>query len=305
MSAGVALATKRPAAPTARTPMANAGALLVLPGCLAITACLLIPLGYILCLGFNASQPGMVHLTNKVTVANYLRFLAAPFYWRVLGKTIYLACATTILCAGFGMALALSIWRARPSRRGMLLIVVLSPLLVSIVTRTYGWMVMLGDNGVINSILLKLRLISGPLALMFNDGAVIVGLLHVFLPLMVIPILTALDRIDPAVPEAASTLGAGPFTTAYEVIVPLAAPGLIAGITIVFSLAMSSYITPALMGGPNSGVMTTLVYQQFVVTFDWQFGSVVVAILLAGSMTIVGLMLFEFARRTRGWMRRP
>lgn len=300
MSESAALAAK----PEARRRILGSHAFLVLPACLVIAACLLIPLGYVLCLGFNASQPGMVHLTDKVTLANYVRFIAAPFYWRVLGKTIYIAGATTILCAGFGMVLALSIWRAKRSRRGMLLIIVLSPLLVSIVTRTYGWMIMLGDNGVINSILWSLGLTSGPLPLMFNDGAVIVGLLHVFLPLMVIPILTALDRIDPAVPEAAGTLGAGRFTIAHKVILPLAAPGLMAGITIVFSLAMSSYVTPALMGGPNSGVITTLVYQQFVVTFDWQFGSVVVAILLAASMTIVGLILFEFSRRTHAWMRR-
>jgi putative spermidine/putrescine transport system permease protein len=149
---------------------------------------------------------------------------------------------------------------------------------------------------------MTLGLIRTPLHLMFTDGAVIVGLLHVFLPLMVLPILTALDRIDPNVPQAATTLGASRFTTATQVILPLATPGLVSGVTIVFSLAMSSYITPALMGGPDSGMITTLIYQQFVVTFNWQFGAVLVAILLTVSLVLVGAILFEASRRTRKWM---
>jgi putative spermidine/putrescine transport system permease protein len=222
----------------------------------------------------------------------------------VMGKTIYIATVTTALCVTFGFMLALSIWQAPASRRGIIIIVVLSPLLVSIVTRTFGWMLVLGDSGLINSALIYAGFIRQPLHLMFNDGAVIVGLLHVFLPLMVLPILTALERIDPAVPEAAGTLGAGRLTIAMRIILPLTSSGIVAGVIIVFSLSMSSYITPALMGGTDSGMITTLIYQQFVVTFNWQFGSVLVAMLLATSLIIVGLVLVEFARRTRKWMRR-
>src|SRR5207248_2976373 len=154
---------------------------------------------------------------GNFTLANYIRFLSSPFYLRVLGKTIYLAAITTALCGVFGSILAMAIWRAPARWRGAIIIVVISPLLVSIVTRTFGWMIVLG-------------------------------------------------------------------------------------VTIVFSLAMSSYITPALMGGPDSGMITTLIYQQFVVTFNWQFGAVLVAILLAVSLVLVGATLFEFGRRTRKWM---
>ncbi|WP_315835783.1 ABC transporter permease [Bradyrhizobium prioriisuperbiae] len=277
-------------------------ALLLVPACVVVGACLVVPLSYVLALGFNPPRPGTVELSDNLTVANYLRFLTTPFYWRVVGKTIYLSTVTTALCAILGIVLACSIWRTKPSRRGILLIIVLSPLLVSIVTRTFGWMVVLGDNGLINSLLMGLGLIRSPYPLMFNDGAVIVGLLHVFLPLMVIPVLASLERIDPSVPQAASTLGAGQLTIALRIVLPLASPGLVAGITIVFSLSMSSYVTPALMGGPDSGMITTLIYQQFVVTFNWQFGSVLVAMLLATSMTLVGLMFYEFGRRTRTWI---
>jgi len=279
-------------------------ALLLMPACLVVGACLVVPLGYLLALGFNPPRPGTVDLSGYLTAANYVRLLTAPFYWRVIGKTIYLSAVTTALCAILGFILASSIWRTKPSRRGILLIIVLSPLLVSIVTRTFGWMVVLGDNGLINSLLMGLGLIKSPYSLMFNDGSVIIGLLHVFLPLMVIPVLTSLERIDPSVPQAASTLGAGQLTIALRIVAPLASPGLVAGTTIVFSLSMSSYVTPALMGGPDSGMITTLIYQQFVVTFNWQFGSVLVATLLATSMTVVGLVFYEFGRRTRAWMAR-
>ena len=280
----------------------NGYTLLLVPACIVIGSFLIIPLAYILLMSLNLPRPGSVALSSKITLANYLHFFASSFDWRVMRKTIYIATATTTLCAALGLILAAAIWQTRPSRRGGALIIVLSPLLVSIVTRTYGWMIILGDNGLINETLKRLGLIAHPLPLMFNDGAVIIGLVHVFLPLMVIPIFTALERIDPVVPQAARTLGAGRLMVAFRIVLPMLSPGLVAGVTIVFSLAMSSYVTPALMGGPNSGVITTLIYQQFVVTFNWQFGSVLVAMLLAASMGIVGLILFEYGRRTKTWL---
>lgn len=276
--------------------------LLILPAGIVVAAFLLIPLGYVLCFSLNQSRPGVFAFSSDLTLTNYIRFASSPFYWRVLGKTIYIATTTTMLTMTLGSVLALSLWRMPARWRGMALVVVLSPLLVSIVTRTFGWMVVLGDNGLINSALMWSGAISQPLHLMFTDGAVIVGLVHVFLPLMVLPILSALDRIDPAIPQAAGTLGAGHVTTALRITLPMASPGLVAGGTIVFSLSMSSYITPALMGGTDSGMITTLIYQQFVVTFNWQFGSVLVAVVLATSLAVVGIVFFEFGRRTKAWM---
>jgi putative spermidine/putrescine transport system permease protein len=285
-------------------PRLGSSAALVIPACIVVAAALIVPLAYMLLLSLNRSRPGIIELSGNFTVANYVRVLSSSFYLRVLGKTVYLAGIATASCAIFGSMLAMAIWRAPPRLRGIMIIVVISPLLVSIVTRTFGWMIVLGDNGLINSALMTLGLIRQPLHLMFTDGAVIVGLLHVFLPLMVLPILTTLDRIDPNVPQAARTLGASRFTIATRIVMPLSAPGLVSGVTIVFSLAMSSYITPALMGGPDSGMITTLIYQQFVVTFNWQFGATLVAILLAVSLIVTAAVLFEFSRRTGKWMAR-
>jgi putative spermidine/putrescine transport system permease protein len=280
----------------------GASAVLTMPACIVIAAGIVLPLAYMLVLSVQTPDPGEVVLTTNFTAANYLKFFTSPFYWNVLVKTIWVASATTALCAFLGLTLAVSMWLTSPRWRGLCVIAVISPLLVSIVTRAFGWMVVLGDYGLINSLLIHLGIITTPLRMMFTNFAIIVGLVHVFLPLMTLPILTSLDRVDRNIPEAASSLGAGALTIGIRILLPLVIPGLVSGITMVFSLSMSSYILPALMGGADSGMITTLIYQQFVVTFNWQFGAALVAILLATSLGIVGLLIFETSRRTRKWM---
>jgi putative spermidine/putrescine transport system permease protein len=280
----------------------GASAVLTMPACIVIAAGVVLPLAYMLILSVQAPDPGEVEFTANFTAANYLKFFTSPFYWNVLLKTIWVASVTTALCAFLGLTLAVSIWLTSSRWRGLCVIAVISPLLVSIVTRAFGWMVVLGDNGLINSVLIHLGIFATPRHMMFTNFAIIVGLVHVFLPLMTLPILTSLDRVDRNIPEAASSLGAGALTIGVEILLPLVIPGLVSGITMVFSLTMSSYILPALMGGADSGMITTLIYQQFVVTFNWQFGAALVAILLATSLGIVSLLIFETSRRTRKWM---
>jgi len=257
-----------------------------------------------LILSIQAPDPGEVVLTTSFTAVNFVKFFSSSFYLGVLLKTIWVASATTALCALLGFTLAISMWRTSARWRGLCVIAVISPLLVSIVTRAFGWMVVLGDNGLINSLLLHLGIIKAPIHMMFTNVAIIIGLVHVFLPLMTLPILTSLDRIDRNIPEAAGSLGASALTIGVKILLPMVTPGLVSGITMVFSLSMSSYILPALMGGADSGMITTLIYQQFVVTFNWQFGAALVAVLLATSLGIVGLLIFETSRRTNKWMAR-
>lgn len=276
-------------------------ALLLLPGCVTVAALLLVPVLYLVALSFNPPVTGEVALTTQLTARSYLR-LADWFYLRVLLRTIWISAATTGITAVLGVALALSLWRTPARWKGLLMVVVLAPLLVSIVARTFGWMLILGDNGVINGLLRWVGLLTEPVHMMFTQGAVIAGLVHVFLPFMVLCVLAAADRIDPAIPEAAGTLGAGAFTTFREVILPLLNPGIVAGVTIVFSLSMSSYVTPALMGGPNAGVLTTLIYQQLVVTYDWHFAAALVVVLLATTLLLIGTLIYLNARGTRAWL---
>ena len=277
-------------------------AILTMPACIVIAGGIVFPLAYMLTLSLQVPDPGDATLTTNFTAASYLKFFSSPFYWSVLFKTIWVASVTTVVCAFLGLTLAVSIWLTPSKWRGLCVLAVISPLLISIVTRAYGWMVVLGDYGLVNNLLVHLGIITTPLRLMFTNSAIIVGLVHVFLPLMTLPILTSLDRIDRNIPEAASSLGAGALTIGIRILLPMVSPGLVSGITMVFSLSMSSYILPALMGGADSGMMTTLIYQQFVVTYNWQFGAALVAILLATSLGIVALLIFETGRRTRKWM---
>lgn len=287
---------------TTRRRAASAGWLAAPPFAFLALA-LLLPVGYLMAQSFKPALPGAIGLDGETTLANYARFVSQPFYYGTLIKTVWVAGLTTLITALIGFALALVIWTAPPRRRGFWMLVALSPLLVNIVTRTYGWMILLGDRGLINRVLMATGLTEAPVPMMYTSGAVIVGLVHVFLPFMALCILTSLDKIDPMVPEAARTLGASAATILREILLPLSIPGLASGITIVFSLAISSYVTPALMGGSRSGMLTTFIYQQFAVTFDWRFGAVLVTMLLGVTLVTLGAILAISGRLTRDWRR--
>jgi putative spermidine/putrescine transport system permease protein len=159
----------------------------------------------------------------------------------------------------------------------------------------------LGDKGVLNTLLIGVGLLDEPVKIMYTPAAVLIGLVHVFLPFMVLSLLGSLDRIDPALSEAAGSLGASRWATFRHVLLPLAVPGMASGSIIVFSLAMSSYVTPALMGGSRSGVLTTFIYQQFSVTMNWHFGATLVAILLGATLLVLCAILSWAGWHTRHW----
>ncbi|WP_304306505.1 ABC transporter permease [Pseudacidovorax intermedius] len=285
-------------APARRRPPVG---LLVLPGLALLVLGLFLPLGQVLWMSLNPPEPGVIAPVAELTLDNYARLMRSDFYLGIVGRTLWLSALTTLLTAVFGMVLGLSVWRARPSVRGLLLVMILAPLLVSIVARTYGWVVLLGDKGALNSVLMALGLTDEPLRIMYTQPAVLIGLVHVFLPFMVLSLLGALDRIDPLLTEAAATLGASRWHVFRHVILPLAVPGLASGTIIVFSLSMSSYVTPALMGGSRSGLMTTFIYQQFSVTMNWHFGATMVAVLLAATLALLLAVVGWSRWYTRQW----
>lgn len=274
---------------------------LVLPGLLLLVLGLFLPLAQVLWMGLNPADTGEIVPVMELTLDNYLRLLRSDFYLGIVLKTLWVSALTTLITAMLGLSLGLSVWRAKPTMKGLLLVVILAPLLVSIVARTYGWVVLLGDKGALNGVLLGLGWIEESLKIMYTTPAVLVGLVHVFLPFMVLSLLGALDRIDLSLIEAATTLGASRWAVFREIILPLAVPGLASGSIIVFSLAMSSYVTPALMGGSHSGLLTTYVYQQFSVTMNWQFGAVLVTVLLGMTLLVLFGVLSWTRWYTRHW----
>lgn len=224
------------------------------------------------------------------TLANYTRLLGDPFYLGILGRTLRVGLLVTLATLLLGYPLAYHLVRTTGRRRTWLTLLVLAPLLVSVVVRSFGWLVILGPNGLVNAVLLRLGLVGEPLRLLYTEGAIVLGLTHVFLSFMVLSVAAVLARIDPALLRAAQNLGATPAQAFWRVVAPLSLPGVAAGSLIVFTLSTSAFITPALLGGPRVKVMSYLAYQQTLLLSDWPAGGAVAFVLLA--VTAASVLLY-------------
>ena len=225
------------------------------------------------------------------TIESYLR-IADPLYLKILWRSFWVAGVSTAICLLLGFPLALFISRSGP-RRGLYLQLVMLPFWTSFLIRTYAWMFLLRDTGLINTALLATGLISEPLPLLYNDFAVILGLVYGFLPFMVLPLYTNLEKLDPALLEAAADLGAKPLTALARITMPLCRPGITAGSILVFIPCLGAYLTPDLMGGGKSIMIGTLVQNQFTTARDWPFGAALSLFLMALTL---GLLYFVSKR---------
>ena len=235
-------------------------------------------------------------LTTPWTLENYSR-LVDPLYAVIMLRSFVMAAVATALCLVLAFPLALFISRA-DRRKNLYLQLVILPFWTSFLVRTYAWLFLLRDTGLINTVLQHLGIIRGPLPLLYNDGAVLLGLVYGFLPFMVLPIYATLERLDPSLVEAAADLGARPWTTLWRVIIPLAKPGIRAGAILVFIPCLGAYLTPDLLGGGRTVMIGNLVQNQFTTARDWPFGSAVSLALMA----IVGVLVVVFLRRDTGEM---
>ncbi|MBV8553659.1 MAG: ABC transporter permease [Acidobacteriaceae bacterium] len=216
-----------------------------------------------------------------------------PLYGEILYRSVWIAGVSTALCLALGFPLALYIARAA-RHKGLLLNLVMLPFWTSFLIRTYAWMFLLRDTGLINSMLLSLHVIREPLPLLFNTGAVILGLVYGYLPFMVLPLYATLEKLDPYLLDAAADLGAAPFVTVWRVVVPLAKPGMVAGCLLVFIPCLGAYLTPDLMGGGKTVMAGNLVQNQFTTARDWPFGAAVSLVL----MVLVLVVTRALMRRT-------
>jgi ABC-type spermidine/putrescine transport system permease subunit I len=230
-------------------------------------------------------------------LANYQQFFAEEAYVRVLLNTFWIAVLATLasLVIGYPFAYLMSIVPGRWT--GLLLIAVLLPFWSSLLVRTFAWQVLLRDTGVINRFLLDLGLISEPLTLIRTTAGVIIGMSHILLPFMVLPIYAVMRRIDPEYGRAAANLGASPAAAFLRIFVPLSLPGVLAGCLLVFILALGFYITPALLGGLRDQMISQLIVQQIQQRLDWGFGTAM-SVLLVG-ITLVVLFIASRVIRLR------
>jgi putative spermidine/putrescine transport system permease protein len=269
--------------------------LLLLPALLALVVLFLVPLAYLVADSFRKFS-----LTTGVggfTLDNYVRLLTDPFYLRVLATTFRLAAIAAVLCLLLGYPLALLL-RAAPARlKGLLIVGIVAPLLVSVIVRTFGWVVILGEFGLLNNALRAIGVDAtfARSSHLFNEPAVIAGLVHVFLPFMVLAIHGALQKQQARVVDAARNLGASPLRAFVLVTLPLSLPGVVAGLTTVFAMATGAYITVAVLGGSRVMVMSILAYQQSLGLANWQMGAAIGIVLLIGTMTV--MQLFQIVMR--------
>lgn len=259
---------------------------LVLPALLVLLAVYVAPLFNMLRYSFYESSTTEI-VGDDLTLSHYINFVTDTFFLTVLLRTLFIAGMATILTLIIGYPLGWVMARGPARLQGPLLMIVLLPLMVSVVIRSFGWTIILGLDGPVNDVLISLQLIDLPLKLLYNQIGVVIGLTYVYMPFMVLPLSNVLAKIDPEVEAAASTLGASGLQTFRRVILPLSIPGIAAGSVLVFTLSMSAYVTPALLGGAGVQVMTTFVAQQILVILNWPLGSTIAAVLMFIVVAIV------------------
>jgi len=219
------------------------------------------------------------------TFESYSR-LIDPLYGAIFVRSFWIAAVATALCLVLGFPLALFIARSG-SRKNLYLSLVILPFWTSFLIRTYAWMFLLRDTGLINTILQALGIIHHPLPMLYNDGAVILGLVYGYLPFTVLPLYATLERLDATLLEAAADLGASPITALLRVTLPLSMPGIRAGAILVFVPCLGTYLTSDLLGGSKTILIGNLVQNQFTTSRDWPFGAAVSLVLMAVAMALL------------------
>lgn len=252
--------------------------LLAAPAALAMLALIVLPLALTLSLSFHEFAAGEIR--DTWTLTNYWAVLADEYYQTIFLRTAWLAILVTLLCILIGVPEAYLLAKLSPRWRAVCLVIILGPLLISVIVRTLGWAILLGSDGIINGLLLKLGLIDHPLRLMYSFTGVVVALVHVLVPLMVLAVWASLQKIDPATEDAAASLGAGNWTILRRIIFPQVLPGVLSGSLIVFAMSASAFATPAIIGGRRLKVAATTAYDEFLSTLNWPLGSAIAVLLL-------------------------
>ena len=256
------------------------------PALVLFLTLLLAPMLMTLALTFNSFDfyGGIV---NDFSFANYIDVLTDSYFYEIFGRTFVIALLTTVFCAIIGLPMAYFLNRMRSRARSLMILVILGPLLISVVVRTLGWAILLGNKGVINTALLNWGWIERPIKMLYTPGGIVLALVHVLIPFMILAVWAALQRADPDTEAAAESLGATPLTIFRRVVIPQALPGLLSGSLIVFSLAASAFATPAILGGRRVKVVATTVHDEFMNTLNWPLGATIAMLLLVSVLVVM------------------
>ena len=262
--------------------------LLSSPGAVFLVIFLFAPLVFLLVESFRPG--GAWSISSYTTIVPKMTFRAALF------RTLRIGFIVTSLAVVLGYPTAYVIARMRSTMKALFMALAVFPLMTTAVIRTFGWYVILGYHGVINSLLLAMGLVQQPVRYMYTEGAIIIGLLHLFLPLMLLSLISSFENIAPEIEEAAQSLGARPLRAFFRVVFPLSTDGLVIGGTLVFTGAITAYATPAILGGTRVLTLSTLLYQRAMTLADWD-GATAIAIILLFIAITINAFLTQFRRR--------
>jgi putative spermidine/putrescine transport system permease protein len=250
-----------------------------------LLAFFVLPNALLLSASFLKSQAQQ--LTDEPTLDNYRFLFTRPLYLEVFARTFVVGLAVGAIDVVLGFPLAYFLVRTKSRWKGLLIALSLAPLLASVVVRTYGWYIILNRFGVVNDVLLGLGVIDERIAFMPSTGAIIIGLAHALLPYTVLTIMGSLHGINPNLESAAMSLGASRTRTFFHVLLPLSLPGIAGGFILVFSIAISAYATPAILGGPATQVAATAIYSFIIQLLDWSLGAALAVILIVCSLSLL------------------
>ncbi len=273
--------------------------LLFLPALLWIMLFFVLPYSF---LGYVSFKPPSSTSSYGAgfTLENYTFTLTDPFFWRILAETLIEGAATVLICLLISYPVAYRLARSKSRRKGLWYMIVISPLLVGVVIRCYGWMVLLADKGLINDLLMKTGIISDPLPLMYNIFGVMIGLVQVYMPYMVISLTGSIQSINPELEYTARSLGASRFTAFRKITLPMSLPGIMSGSILVFVLTISSYAIPLLLGGNKTLTTPLLIVQTALDAFDWPGGAAMAVIMFVIVVTLLSLYIKILMHAMRG-----
>jgi putrescine transport system permease protein len=229
------------------------------------------------------------------TLDNYRFITEDSLYWISYFKSLKIAAISTVLCLLLGYPMAYGIAKCRPGMRNILLMLVILPFWTSFLLRVYAWIVMLGKTGAINSLLMKIGLIEVPLEMLYTDGAVYLGIVYTYIPFMILPLYSVLEKMDTDLQDAAADLGAKRWQVFLNITLPLSMPGVIAGSMLVFIPAVGEFVIPALLGGIDSLMIGRTLYDEFFINRDWPLASAVATVLLF--IIVIPVMLFQSSQK--------
>ena len=254
------------------------------PAMILFATLVLVPLAMTLALTFYRFDPAVGPIA-AFDFHNYVEVLGSSYFHTIFLRTFGIALLTTVLCVAIGTPEAYVLSRMRDPWRSLFLLVILAPLLVSVVVRAFGWSMLLNTNGLVNQAFALFGL--GPYKLEYTTFAIVIALVHVMLPFMVIPVWTALQRLDPQTENAALSLMASPATTMRRIVLPQLVPGILSGSLMVFGLSASAFAIPGLLGGRRLKVAATAVYDQFLSSMNWPLGATIAVLLLVANLVVM------------------